>query len=52
MKYGEVGKNWVWMFGFGLIFIIFGVVGLMVLFLFSIISVIFFGVFMVVGGVF
>lgn len=51
MKYGEVGKNWVWMLGLGLIFITLGVAGLMVLPLLSITSVTLFGAFMVVGGV-
>ena len=50
MKFGEVGKNWVWMLGLGILFITLGIAGLLVLPLLSITSIALFGAFMVLAG--
>ncbi|WP_297510670.1 HdeD family acid-resistance protein [Thermococcus sp.] len=50
MPYGEVGKNWVWMLGLGIIFTTLGFAGLMILPLLTITSVAIFGAFMLVAG--
>ncbi|NJE76772.1 HdeD family acid-resistance protein [Thermococcus sp. ES12] len=50
MEYGELGKNWVWLLGLGVIFITLGFAGLLLLPLLSITSVAVFGAFMLVGG--
>ena len=51
MEYGELGKNWVWLLGLGIIFTTLGFAGLLMLPLVSITSVAIFGAFMLVGGV-
>ncbi|WP_297549935.1 HdeD family acid-resistance protein [Thermococcus sp.] len=50
VEYGEVGKNWVWLLGLGIIFMTLGFAGLLLLPLVSITSVAIFGAFMLVGG--
>ncbi|WP_457742574.1 HdeD family acid-resistance protein [Thermococcus sp.] len=50
MEYGEVGKNWVWLLGLGIIFITLGFAGLLLLPLVTITSVAIFGAFMLVAG--
>jgi len=50
VEYGDVGKNWVWMLGLGIIFVTLGFAGLLLLPLVSVTSVAIFGAFMVVGG--
>ena len=50
MEFGEVGKNWVWMLGLGILFTTLGIAGLLVLPLLSITSVALFGAFMMLAG--
>ena len=50
MEFGEVGKNWVWMLGLGILFMTLGIAGLLVLPLLSITSVALFGAFMMLAG--
>ncbi|WP_297463829.1 DUF308 domain-containing protein [Thermococcus sp.] len=50
MSYGDVGKNWAWLFGLGIVFVTLGFAGLLMLPLVSITSVAIFGAFMLVGG--
>ncbi len=49
--FGELGNNWGWLFGLGVLFIILGVVGLGGLVGLSIVGSLFFGVLIIVGGV-
>jgi uncharacterized membrane protein HdeD (DUF308 family) len=49
--FGELGNNWGWLFGLGVLFIILGVVGLGGLVGLSIAGSLFFGVLIIVGGV-
>jgi len=48
---GEAEKNWNWLLGLGIVFIILGVVGLGMSFYLTIASIMFFGVFFMIGGI-
>ncbi len=48
---GDLGKNWGWLFGMGVLFIILGLVGLGRLFVLSLAGTLFFGILFIVGGV-
>lgn len=50
--FGELEKNWGWLLLFGLVSIVLGTIGLGMTFLLTEVSVVFFGVLLVVGGVF
>jgi uncharacterized membrane protein HdeD (DUF308 family) len=48
--FGELTKNWGWLLVLGIVFIILGTIGLGMLFALTIVSVLFFGVLMLIGG--
>lgn len=48
---GEVTKNWGWMLALGIIMVILGTIGLGMTFALTMVSVIFFGVLLLIGGV-
>ena len=48
--FGEVTRNWGWIFALGLIFIVLGIIGLGMLFALTVASVFFFGILLIVGG--
>ncbi len=50
--FGELEKNWGWLLLFGLISIVLGTAGLGMTFMLTEVSVVFFGVLLVIGGVF
>jgi uncharacterized membrane protein HdeD (DUF308 family) len=50
--FGELKKNWGWLLAFGILSIILGTIGLGMTFGLTLASVLFFGVLLVVGGVF
>lgn len=50
--FGELEKNWGWLLLFGLVSIVLGTLGLGMTFLLTEVSVVFFGVLLVAGGVF
>jgi uncharacterized membrane protein HdeD (DUF308 family) len=49
--FGDLEKNWGWLLSFGLVSIVLGTIGLGMTFLLTEVSVIFFGVLLVAGGV-
>jgi len=49
--FGEVSRNWVWLFSLGILFIILGVIGLGRLFALSLAGALFFGILIIIGGV-
>jgi uncharacterized membrane protein HdeD (DUF308 family) len=50
--FGELKKNWGWLLAFGILSVVLGIVGLGMTFGLTLASVLFFGVLLVVGGVF
>jgi uncharacterized membrane protein HdeD (DUF308 family) len=50
--FGELKKNWGWLLAFGILSIILGTIGLGMTFVLTEVSIIFFGVLLIVGGVF
>jgi uncharacterized membrane protein HdeD (DUF308 family) len=48
--FGELTKNWGWLLVLGIVFIVLGTIGLGMLFALTIVSVLFFGVLMLIGG--
>ncbi len=50
--FGELKKNWGWLLAFGILSIVLGTIGLGMTFALTEVSIIFFGVLLIVGGVF
>lgn len=50
--FGELKKNWGWLLAFGILSIVLGTIGLGMTFVMTEVSIIFFGVLLIVGGVF
>ena len=50
--FGELKKNWGWLLAFGILSIILGTIGLGMTFALTEVSIIFFGVLLIIGGVF
>ncbi len=50
--FGEAKKNWGWLFALGMLFVILGIAGLGMTVALTITSLIFFGAFILVGGIF
>jgi uncharacterized membrane protein HdeD (DUF308 family) len=50
--FGELKKNWGWLLAFGVLSIVLGTIGLGMTFGLTLVSVLFFGVLLIVGGVF
>lgn len=48
---GDLGRNWGWMLALGMLFLLLGAVGLAMLFGITIVSILFIGLLMLVGGV-
>lgn len=48
--FGEVQKNWGWLLALGILFVIFGIIGLGMLFTLTIASVLLFGILLLMGG--
>jgi uncharacterized membrane protein HdeD (DUF308 family) len=49
--FGELGKRWGWLLGFGILLVVLGTVGLAVAVFVTLASVVFYGVFLLLGGV-
>lgn len=49
--FGELGKQWKWLLGFGAVMVVLGVVGLGMAVFLTLASVVFFGVILLVGGI-
>ena len=50
--FGELKKNWGWLLAFGIVSVVLGTIGLGMTFVLTEVSIIFFGVLLIVGGVF
>lgn len=50
VMFGEVQRNWGWLLGLGILFLILGIVGLGMTFALTMASVLFFGVLILIGG--
>lgn len=50
--FGELKENWGWLLAFGIVSIILGTIGLGMTFVLTEVSIIFFGILLIVGGVF
>jgi len=50
--FGELKKNWGWLLAFGVLSIILGTIGLGMTFVLTEVSIVFFGILLIVGGVF
>jgi uncharacterized membrane protein HdeD (DUF308 family) len=48
--FGEVRRNWIWLLGLGILFIILGFIGLGMTFAVTVVSVLFFGVLLLIGA--
>ncbi len=48
--FGEVSRNWGWLLALGILFVILGTIGLGMTFTLTVVSVLFFGVLMLIGG--
>ena len=49
--FGEVKQYWGWMLALGILFIILGIIGLGMTFALTVVSILFFGIILIVGGV-
>ncbi len=48
--YGEVSRHWLWLLGLGVLFIVLGVIGLWMTLALTIVSILVYGVFLLIGG--